>query len=311
MLFLFGSENEHDLWNNPAMHLSKNRGNRSGCLHAVTLVDLLVAVSIMSIAMLVFISAALTARGVLDKSRFITVGSQTAGSQAATSLGNASALAVGATNSAITGIPQGVISTTLTTYGGSTYLKRADISVSWGAASSKTAYSAGAFDFSTLIATPSHISGLFNTGVDNAGALLSQSSIDSHYTIVSGPYTGVVYVPPPDPNWTARTGNSQWISPSPNRSQSMPIGTYVYRTTFTLTGLTSGVSIGVSVSPDDSVADVRLNGVSVASNIGGPAAWANFNIAGSFITGSNTLDFYVTNTAAGPAGIQLQLTPSS
>src|SRR2546421_4057232 len=146
-----------------------------------TLVDLLVAVSIMSVALIVFLSAALTARGVIDKAKNISVASQSAGSQAASSLGGVATLATGSSIATVSGIPQGQITTTVSTYGGSAYLKRADFSVTWGADSDRTVYSAGTYNFSTLVAVPNHISGLFSTGGDSPGALLAQGAGESHH----------------------------------------------------------------------------------------------------------------------------------
>ena len=218
------------------MEREKSTGKFTRASRGLTLVDLLVAVSIMSVALIVFLSAALTARGVIDKSHFNSVAAQSASSQAATSLGSVSTLSVGTSSASVPGIPSGQIVTTVSNYGGNAYLKQADFSVTWSAASDRTLYSAGVFSFSTLMSLPNHISGLYNTGVDNSGALLAQASANSHYTIISGPQTGTVYVPPPNPLWYARTGNSQWISPSAVQSASLPTGVYEYRTTFTVSG---------------------------------------------------------------------------
>ena len=268
----------------------------------------MVAVSILSSALLVLLSAALTARGVIDKSQFVGAASSSAASRAATSLGNAGSLAAGTTNSAVSGIPQGQVSTVVSTYGGSPYLKRADVSVTWGAASGKTAFSAGSMSFSTLVSQPNEIVGLYNTGVDNAGAMLAQGATDSHYTIISGPQTGAVYIAPADPGWIARTSNSQWISPSAAQSASLPSGTYQVRTTFTVVGSPSGIAIALSCAADDTISDIQLNGVSVAANIGGRSAWANLTLSSGFIRGANVLDFYVSNAAPGPCGLQVQMT---
>ncbi len=277
-------------------------------LRGFTLVDLLVAVSIMSVALIVFLAAALTARGVIDKSQYVSLASQSASSQAAATLGNVSSLAAGTTSASVTGIPQGQITTTVSTYGGSAYLKRADFSVTWGAASSQTLYSAGTYNFSTLVSYPNHISGLYSTGVDDTGALLSQGATDTHYTIITGPQTGALYVPPPNPVWYARTSTSQWISPSVVQSASLPAGTYQYRTTFTVTGPATGLTISVNCSSDDTITDVRLNGTSVATNVGAYNTWTNFTITSAFVSGTNTLDFYLSNVGSSSSGLQLQMT---
>src|SRR5207249_165633 len=128
---------------------------------------------------LVFLSAALTARGVIDKAKFVSIGTNEAGTQAANTLATATTVATGTTSSSVAGVPSGLISQTVSTYGGSPLIKRADISVSWGSASSKTVFSAGGFNFSTLQSVPSHISAFYNAGVDSAGTLLSQGAVDT------------------------------------------------------------------------------------------------------------------------------------
>ncbi len=273
-----------------------------------TFVDLLIAVSIMSIALLVFLSATLSARGVIDKSRFVSLAAQSASSQAAVSTGGITTLGVGSSSASVVGIPQGQITTTISQYAGSPYLKRADIAVTWGAASSRTMYSAGALSISTLMSFPNHISGLYNTGVDSAGALLAQGVVDPHYTIVSGPQTGALYVPTPDPTWYSRTATSQWISPSAAQSAALPSGTYRYSTTFTVMGPATGIAIAVNCSADDTISDVRLNGASIATNIGAYNTWTSFNITTGFATGTNTLDFYLSNVGSSSSGLQLQMT---
>lgn len=273
-----------------------------------TFIDLLIAVSIMSIALLVFLSATLSARGVIDKSRFVSLAAQSASSQAAVATGGITTLGVGSSSASVIGIPQGQVTTTISQYAGSPYLKRADIAVTWGAASSRTMYSAGALSTSTLMSFPNHISGLYNTGVDSAGALLAQGIVDPHYTIVSGPQTGALFVPAPDPTWYSRTATSQWISPSATQSAALPPGTYRYSTTFTVTGPATGLAIAVNCSADDTISDVRLNGASIATNIGAYNTWTSFNITTGFVTGTNTLDFYLSNVGSSSSGLQLQMT---
>ena len=297
------------------MERQKNQQTSYAIRRGITLIDLMVAVSIMSIALLVFISASLTARGVIDKSQFLSIASQSGTTQAATSLANVNSLTVGTTNATVSGIPSGAVSTTISNYAENTTLKRADIAVSWGAASSKTTFSAGSLSIATLQSAPTHVSSIFNAGVNAAGALLSQGAIDSHFSILSyngAPYVGAVYVPVPDNYWTARTSDSQWVSPSPNQSQNMPTGMYIYRGTFTLAGPTTGVTLTVHFSADDYLADLKLNGVSmISSPVGNWTTWNTIVLSTNFVTGVNTLDFYIPNPTAGPTGLQVELTPSS
>jgi hypothetical protein len=107
------------------------------------------------------------------------------------------------------------------------------------------------------------ISGLYNTGVDDAGNLLPLGSADSHYMI--GTATSFVANPIPGV-WVANNLTSQWVSPSVNQDQfnlpgGDPEGYYTYSLRFDLSGLdASTASISGKLAADDQV-QVSLNGV--------------------------------------------------
>src|SRR4051794_23787747 len=63
------------------------------------------------------------------------------------------------------------------------------------------------------------------------GALSATGSIDTHYTIISGPVSGATYVGA-HPAWVANDSMSQWITPLSGVNQ-VPGGYYTYETTFT------------------------------------------------------------------------------
>lgn len=157
-----------------------------------------------------------------------------------------------------------------------------------------------------------------STGVDDASAVLAPAAQDAHYAIVQGP-SG--FVPrqatvarahpsfvPNDPVGTV--GGSSWIAPLSTTDTFFAPGTYVYRTTFDLTGLDpASARIDGTFAVDNSVTDVILNGTSLG--IQGGAYWAmtNFAITSHFVDGVNTMEFVVLNSggSAGPTGLRVRL----
>jgi hypothetical protein len=81
------------------------------------------------------------------------------------------------------------------------------------------------------------IPGLFNTGVNNSGALLSAGSVDSHWKLVQSADTRF-----PGPNaivvnegypiaagvWVANGPNSKWIAPQASQRSGNAAGDYIY-----------------------------------------------------------------------------------
>ncbi|MGC8744958.1 MAG: immunoglobulin domain-containing protein [Verrucomicrobiia bacterium] len=150
---------------------------------------------------------------------------------------------------------------------------------------------------------------LFNTGVDNSGALVAGGSVDLHYQILStadpenpGPAAYVLY-----DGWPVETGvymlngpNSKWISSKlidPVARVGSPDGAYIYRTTFILDTTDPNVAVlnGKAVV-DNNIVDILINGVSTGiTNITGFNQFMSFQITNGFVAGLNTLDFVVTN----------------
>ena len=64
----------------------------------------------------------------------------------------------------------------------------------------------------------------------------------------------------------------------------------------------------MNCSTDDTLTDVRLNGTSVATNVGAYNSWSSFSITSNFVTGTNTLDFYLSNVGSSSSGLQVQMT---
>lgn len=133
------------------------------------------------------------------------------------------------------------------------------------------------------------ISGLFYTGVNNSGGLLSGGAQDSHWSVVysevagtlysgSSTYTGNSYVVSSsyiDSAWTANTSSAQWVTAPGaktsggtaniggdmlpgNGNSGTNEGTYVYQLAFTITGtgtigsaVTNHISISLTIAADD------------------------------------------------------------
>jgi hypothetical protein len=165
---------------------------------------------------------------------------------------------------------------------------------------------------------------LFNTGVDNSGALVAGGTVDLHYRLLStpdpqnpGPAAYVLY-----DGWPVTNGvymlngpNSKWISSKlidPVLRDGSPGGAYIYRTTFILdtTDPNTAVLSG-KAAVDNNIVDILINGVSTGiTNITGFNQFMSFKITNGFVSGLNTLDFVVTNivtTGYNPEALRVEL----
>ena len=159
---------------------------------------------------------------------------------------------------------------------------------------------------------------LFGTGVDGTGVPLAGGSVDPHYTLIESAETTL-----PGPNaivvsqiaegyWVAQGTTSKWIAPSAN--QAYPgadpcnaSGTYVYRTTFDLTGyIASTAKLVGSWGADNMGVAIRLNGTSLGLSAPGYAPLTAFTIESGFAAGQNTLDFEI-NDFGCPNGLRVDL----
>jgi len=174
------------------------------------------------------------------------------------------------------------------------------------------------------------ITDLYGTGVDNAGALISQGSSDPHYSITSVAFltgtTGPGYPPPSDSPWlgapkayridqwtannTSAAKPSQWVAPNGSTEAPVPpftpTGQYVvapvaryynYQTTFTL-GAADWIFAEISGEwvADNIGTGIFLNGNPLTLGTGSAFSYSSNNVAGTlFQVGTNTLDFRVRN----------------
>ena len=162
---------------------------------------------------------------------------------------------------------------------------------------------------------------LFNTGVDNSKALLPGGSVDPHYTVLDGSKNLYTSFNPGGTSavesqsslfsgWTANGPASKWIST--NDSSTNPIGTFYFKTTFDLTGLSpSTATISGQWTVDDSSGQgILLNGVAIPGTTIGSGAWGSFQsftipVGSNFVSGVNTLLFETDFTDAATNAVRV------
>ena len=157
----------------------------------------------------------------------------------------------------------------------------------------------------------SRVSGLFNTGVDDFGVLLEDGVVDPHYQIAINPdaetpdaiIMDTIMLPGA---WEANSEASKWIGPR-FTSGGGAAGDYTYRTTFDLTGFDPSTAfIEGNWSSDNAGLDVVINGTSTQISRSGYTL-APFRIEpGHFVSGINTLEFIVNNSADGSTGFRVE-----
>jgi hypothetical protein len=162
------------------------------------------------------------------------------------------------------------------------------------------------------------VPGIYGTGVDDSGALLTNGAIDLHYTIITsadlsfpGPDAIVVTDGQfPIPPWLPSGPNSKWIAPRADQGLGNNEGDYVYQTFFDLTGVDiSKFRLAGGWAVDNTGTDILLNVNSTGFTSAGFGGLAPFVITTGFIEGINSLDFQMNNAAPGvnPTGLRVDL----
>jgi hypothetical protein len=88
------------------------------------------------------------------------------------------------------------------------------------------------------------------------------------------------------------------------------LGSYIYRTTFDLTGTNPATASLSGFWATDNIGVIFLNGVYAGvTNLAGPSVFTAFNINGGFVPGVNKLDFLVVNngTTPNPTGLRVEI----
>ena len=133
--------------------------------------------------------------------------------------------------------------------------------------------------------------GLYNTGVDNSGALLAAGSIDQHWSGPAAEYA----MPGGYGPWTAPNTTSSWLSINPGGEAY--VGYYNLATSFDLAGFdASTVSITGRCAVDNIPIAIFVNGHAIAGqSCAGFSGWNTFTLASDFISGVNSLVFQYYN----------------
>lgn len=174
--------------------------------------------------------------------------------------------------------------------------------------------------------------GAYNTGLDNAGALLlyapAPGTPDPHYTLTGPPGinpTAIDVLVNPSPSvfpagsppgpWLAPNGISQWIGPLADFDQSgaYPFLGGVYDYVLSVTANAGDTLKGRWAS--DNIAEILLEATSTGNSIAGFDAtdfqfWHPFTITG-LAEGANNLHFKVTNFGETVTGLRVEFSGST
>ena len=136
------------------------------------------------------------------------------------------------------------------------------------------------------------ITGLFNTGVDGVGALLSDAVSDAHFAILGGDQAVTVAEASIPASWLPNGADSRWIW---EQSNGQPANvTLTFRTTLDLTGLDPATAqVTGQWATDNAGNDILINCISTAQTSGGFNSFTAFMISSNFVSGINTVDFVV------------------
>jgi hypothetical protein len=172
----------------------------------------------------------------------------------------------------------------------------------------------------TAVATPIDLQ---NTGMNLIGGqdqsweilyndpILGWTSLGQAYFVVNNGYPGA---------WAANSASSAWIAPHADYTglTADPDGDYIFRTTFTVSGVAPG-DLGISGlwSTDNQGVEIALNGVDTGAAALGATDYGTlhaFTINSGFQSGLNTLDIYVHNepcptcNGLNPVGARFEVT---
>jgi hypothetical protein len=161
-----------------------------------------------------------------------------------------------------------------------------------------------------------NIPGVFSTGVDDSGNLLSAGAADPYWTISSSPDGAVPAFVTASRNksWVANTSSSQWINATGLGDEIEPTGLYIYTLTFSLNGFDPSTAQITGEWASDNQSEIFLNGSNTSFANGGTNGFkslAPFSITSDFVTGENELQFYVTQIPPtgkmDPEGLQVDI----
>jgi hypothetical protein len=156
------------------------------------------------------------------------------------------------------------------------------------------------------IARAASVPGLFNTGVEDTGAVLPAGATDPHYALTS-PASGAEVFSSVPSAWMIPPAGARWIGPL-DGNQGAAVGSYSYTLTFDLTGLDPVTTVITGALASDNNARILLNGIEIGfSNDSAQfRRLTEFTLETGFQPGLNTLEFLVLNnpgTGQNPSGL--------
>ena len=169
----------------------------------------------------------------------------------------------------------------------------------------------------SLLAAPMAFADTINVSSTGAGAT-TPGGADPNYTVTTpGGTTTQAIVIAPNSAWGAQPsfnpGGNNWINASGSGTSTDPAGTYLYTTTFSLSGDLPNTAEIIGSFASDNGSFIELNGVPTGfvDPYGPPYSFnqfVSFDITGGFVDGTNTLTFVVMNgngttDLAGPTGL--------
>ena len=161
------------------------------------------------------------------------------------------------------------------------------------------------------------VPGLFDSGVGPDRVVLADAAVDPHFTLVTNAddaASNKAYAqdstkfPIVEGPWLANNDVSRWIGPRVDPSAATAGGVYVYRQVVDLTGFDASTVVLSGNWAADNSAEIVVNGVATGTTVSGFAGLAAFSVNGVFRSGSNQIDFKVTNgdSAGGPTGFRVE-----
>ncbi|MCL4178047.1 MAG: immunoglobulin domain-containing protein [Verrucomicrobia bacterium] len=157
------------------------------------------------------------------------------------------------------------------------------------------------------------VPGLFNTGVDDAGAVTFDGDLDYHYVLVVNPdnewpeptVQESTAFPISDGTWVRSSDRSAWVGPQFNTSGAAA-GDYVYELEINLAGFDPTTVFITGRWASDNNAVLLLNGLPTGITSTSMAALVPFRLEAGFLSGINKLQFKVSNDGLGYTGLRVE-----
>jgi hypothetical protein len=156
--------------------------------------------------------------------------------------------------------------------------------------------------------------GIYNTGLSDARQTLNDGDQDPHYQLVvnaNDPSATATFLedstvfPIVAGPWLANSAKSKWIAPMVETSTAST-GDYSYQLLLDLTGYDPTTAFIAGSWASDDGGSIFLNGADTGFKSAGFGGYSEFNITNGFISGTNRLEFRISNGAIGYTGLRVE-----